>query len=73
MQSQGLARVSKTSGAVVVLVLWLGLPRQCADPGVVWVSIAALAGLNFLLRKNSGITCKYYRSVCCMQMLGHIL
>lgn len=73
MQSQGLARFSKTSGAVVVLVLWLALPRECDDPGVVWVCIAALAGLNFLLRKNSGITCEYCRSVCYMQVLGHIL
>lgn len=57
----------------MLLVLWLGLPEGCADPGVVWVCIAALAVLNFLLRRNSGVTCEFCRAVCCMQVFSHIL
>lgn len=58
---------------VVLLVLWLGLPRECADPGLVWVCIAALAVLNFLLSRNSGVTCEYCRAVCYVQVFSHIL
>lgn len=58
-----------------MLVLQLGHPKESVD---IWglfgsLCIAAIAALNFLLRRSSGVTCEYRGSIFYVVMFGQIL
>jgi len=75
MQSRGLARGTKAGGLGFGVGLLAWAPKESPDTQGPFgsLAIAAPAGLNVLLRRNSGVSSEYCGRTCSVQMFSPIL